>query len=117
MKIVFAVENDNGWESKVSSRFGRAEAFMLYTEEDNKLTFHSNTENVNAGHGAGTQASLSVINLKADSVITGGSMGPKAFDVLKKGEVKMYSQAGDITIKEALENFKAGKYQALENAD
>jgi predicted Fe-Mo cluster-binding NifX family protein len=110
MNIVFAVQNNDGWNSKISSRFGRTEGYLCYSEDTNKLSYHSNSENVDAGHGAGTQASQSVIELGADIVITGGSMGPKAFEVLKAANKQMFTQTGEISVKEAYDNFKDGKY-------
>jgi len=117
MKIIFAVQDNNGWESVVSSRFGRADGYICYSEESGKLSFHSNKENVKAGHGAGIQAAQIVLNLHVNSVITGGNIGPKAFQVIDKAGIKMYSHAGTIPVKEALENFKEGKYPELMASD
>ncbi|MBI9036069.1 MAG: hypothetical protein JEZ03_16530, partial [Bacteroidales bacterium] len=113
MNIIFAVQNNNGWESDISSRFGRTEGYICYSDENNEISYHSNEENVNAGHGAGIQAGQIVIGLKADVVIAGGDIGPKAFQVLKGAGVKMYCQIGEIKLKEALESFKNGKYLEL----
>ena len=117
MNVVFAVQNNDEWNSKISSVFGRAIGFMKYSEETKQLSFHSNTENVNAGHGAGVQAGQVVVTLGADIVITGGSIGPKAFDVLKSVEMKKYSQVGEITIKQAYANYKNNKYQETLSSD
>lgn len=113
MNIIFAVQGNKGWESVLNSRFGRAKGYICYSQENDKLSFHSNEENVNAGHGAGIQAAQAVANLEAEVVITGGSIGPKAFDVLKSADIKMYGHAGKISVKGALKNFKDGKYSRL----
>ncbi len=110
MKILFAVEKDNGWESVISERFGRSEGFMLYNDDNNSLTFHSNTENVNAGHGAGIQASQKVIDLGATKVLTGGAIGPKAFEVLNNSKIGVFTDIGEIVVKKAYEGFKSGNY-------
>jgi len=117
MNIVFAVQNNDGWNSKISSRFGRSEGYMRYSESAKKLSYHSNEENVNAGHGAGIQASQAVVILKASVAVTGGSIGPKAFEVLNSSNVKVFSQVGEITVKEAYEKFKNNEYSLLAESD
>lgn len=117
MNIIFTVQDNNGWESIINSRFGRAEGFIFYSEENDTLSYHSNEENMNAGHGAGIQTAQAVLSKKAGVVITGGSMGPKAFDVLKSAGIKMYSQVGEIPAKEAFKNLKDGKYIQLSESD
>ncbi len=117
MNIVFAVQNNADRDSKISSVFGRAKGFILYSEETEKISYHSNTENVNTGHGAGIQAGQSVVNMKADVVITGGSIGPKAFEVLMSADIKTYTQTGEILVKEALENYKKGEYSETLKSD
>ncbi len=117
MKVVFAVQDNKGWESVISPRFGRAFGYISYSDVTGKILFHPNQENVNAGHGAGIQAAQTIINLQASCVITGGSIGPKAFDVLKNAAIKMVSQVGEITVKDALRNFIDGKYLKLEVSD
>lgn len=117
MNIVFAVQNNDGWNSRISSRFGRSEGYIRYSEDTKKLSYHSNEENVNAGHGAGIQASQSVVTLEANIALAGGSIGPKAFEVLHSSGVKVYSQVGEITIKEAYEKFKNNEYSLLAESD
>jgi predicted Fe-Mo cluster-binding NifX family protein len=117
MNIIFAVQNNDGWNSKISSRFGRTEGYIRYSEDLKKLSYHSNSKNVDAGHGAGVQASQSVVNLEANVVVAGGSIGPKAFDVLKSSGVKMYCQVGEISVKEAYDNFKNGLYNETLKSD
>lgn len=117
MNIVFAVQNNDGWNSKMSSRFGRTEGYILYSEDENKLSYHSNEENVDAGHGAGIQASQSVVNLEANIAFTGGSVGPKAFEVLNRSGVKVFSQIGEISIQKAYEKFKKNEYICLTESD
>ena len=117
MKIVFAIQNQDEWKSVVSERFGRTELFVMYDEDTERFVYQSNAENVNVGHGAGVQAGQAVVSLGAEAVLTGGSIGPKAFDVLKAAGVKMYSQVGKISIEEAYRNFKDGKYPETLESD
>jgi predicted Fe-Mo cluster-binding NifX family protein len=117
MNIIFAVQDNKGWESVINSRFGRAEGLIFYSQKNDTLSYYSNEENTNAGHGAGIQTAQAVLNLGTEVVITGGSVGPKAFDVLKSAGIKMFSQVGEISAKEAFENFKDGKYLPLSESD
>lgn len=112
MKIVFTAAGKN-WDSPLDSVFGRAEGYILYHEEKNKLSWFTNAENRNAGHGAGIHASQNVANLGADVVITGGKVGPKAFDVLKKAGIMIYSGAGIKTVKEAYNSYKKGELSEI----
>lgn len=117
MNIIFAVQNNQEWSSKVSSRFGRTEGYILYSEANNSMSYHSNKENIDAGHGAGIQAAQSVADLKAEVVITGGSMGPKAFDLLKSAQIKMFANVGEISVKEAYDKFLAGSLDEIFESD
>ena len=105
MKIVFAATGGN-WDSKVDSRFGRAEGFTLYDEDKDELSWHSNAENKAAGHGAGVQAGQKVVSLGADIVVTGGNFGPKAAEVIQAAGIKMIPDVGEITLKEAYNNIQ-----------
>jgi predicted Fe-Mo cluster-binding NifX family protein len=105
MKIVFAATGKN-WDSLVDSRFGRAEGYTLYDEEKDELSWHSNAENKSAGHGAGVQAGQKVASLGADIVVTGGSFGPKAGDVIRAAGIEMIPDVGEITLKEAYSKIK-----------
>ncbi|HKK68916.1 MAG TPA: NifB/NifX family molybdenum-iron cluster-binding protein [Bacteroidales bacterium] len=104
MKIVFPADKAS-WDAVLDERFGRAAGFVLYDEADDSLTFIENTEK-NAGHGVGIQAAQAVIQAGADMVVTSGPFGPKASDVLKQAGVKMKSQVGQVSIKEALNAIK-----------
>ena len=53
MKIAFT-STGKDWESEIDSVFGRAAGFLLYDSNKNELTWHSNEQNRNAGHGAVT---------------------------------------------------------------
>ncbi|MBN1113184.1 MAG: hypothetical protein JXA53_09765 [Bacteroidales bacterium] len=117
MNIIFAVQNNDGWDSIISLKYGRAKGFFCYSQETDELTYYSNEENQNAGHGAGINAAQIAINQKASVVITGGSMGPKAFEVLNKANIKMFTQAGEVSVLVAYSNFKDNKYNQVLASD
>ncbi len=101
MKILIAAKNE-GWNAKVSDRFGRASGFSLYDSKTDMLTWYSNAMNLQAEHGVGVKAAQIVVQYNVDIVITGGNFGPKANEVLKKTGAKLIDYAGDITVKEAV---------------
>jgi len=107
MKIAFTSIGKN-WDSPVDSVFGRAEGFLLFDEEKDDLSWHSNDENRNAGHGAGVQAGQNVAGMGAKVLITGGDVGPKATEVLKKAGIEIYASLGKKSVKEAYAAFNNG---------
>ncbi len=117
MKILFAIEKDAGWNSIIDSRLGRAVGFMVYWEENNSLKYISNEENIETGHGAGIQAGQLILNTNSDVLICGGSIGPKAFEVINKGGVKIITQTGNISIEKAYKNYKENKYSEVKSSD
>lgn len=116
MKIAFTSQGQDG-HAPVDPRFGRADYFLLYDQEKDCWTCLSNTQNLEAAHGAGIQAGQTLLKAGADILIT-GHVGPKAFKVLEAGKVKMYS-FGDFTgaVKDALTAFRAGKLTLITAPD
>jgi len=108
MKIVFSTKGNN-WDSQMDARFGRAEMFLLYDEEKDTLQEVSNNETEAMEHGVGPQTTKKVMDLGASVIITGNGAGQKTLAVLKSFDVKMYSGAGDMSVKEAYEAYKADK--------
>lgn len=104
MKIVFPT-NKAEWDALLDDRFGRAPGFVVYNDEDESLTFIEN-EYKDAGHGVGIQAGQTIVQAGASVVITSGPFGPKASEILQTAGVKMISDAGKITLKEALAKVK-----------
>ncbi|MCD6432990.1 MAG: dinitrogenase iron-molybdenum cofactor biosynthesis protein [Sulfurimonas sp.] len=108
MKIVFTAKGDN-WDSQMDPRFGRMERLVTYDEATQTLQTASNSETESMEHGAGLQTAQKVLDLNPDVIITGNGAGQKALAILQRSNVKMYVGAGDMTIKEAYEAFKADK--------
>jgi len=96
--------------SELDPRFGRASHFVLVDTESGDYSAHDNTPNVQAAHGAGTQAAQDVINLGAEAVIT-GNIGPKAAAVLQAANVGVYRQTWG-TVRDAIEHFKSGRLKS-----
>jgi len=101
--------------SQIDPRFGRAANFIVVDIDTNEFSVHDNTQNLNAAQGAGIQAGRTVVDLKAEAVIT-GNVGPKAFRTLQAANVKVYPGASG-TVREALEKFKAGQLPVADAAN
>jgi len=113
MKIAITSTGENR-HSKVDTRFGRADYFILYDQETDTYDCLPNTQNLEASHGAGIQAGQSVAKTGAKILIT-GNVGPKALKVLAAEKIAMYS-IGDITytVEDALAAFLAGKLTTID---
>lgn len=106
MKIIISATAKD-WNALLDEKFGRAKGFIFYDEDTKDFIWHSNEENINAAHGAGIQTAQFVINTGASVIIT-GHVGPKAFDVLNRTNIKIYNSGVDV-IKKIYENYKNGK--------
>jgi len=101
-------------EAPVDPRFGRAKSFIIYDTESAQWSLLDNAQNLNAAQGAGIQAATAVVNAGAQAVLT-GNCGPKAFRTLSAGKVAVYTGVGG-SVREAIEQFRAGKLQAAGDA-
>ncbi len=111
MKIVFTAKGEN-WDSPMDPRFGRMDMLVVYDEDSDKLEAIPNNETEAMEHGAGLQTAQKVLDLNPDIIITGNGAGQKALAILKRSNVKMYTGAGDMSLKEAYKAFKNSKLQA-----
>jgi len=106
---------EEGIESSVDLRFGRAKCFVVVDLETHETTMAGNTVNLNAAQGAGIQAAKAVIDLGAKALIT-GHVGPKAFSALQAGGVAIYPVSGG-TVAQAVSQFEAGLLKTIAAAD
>lgn len=108
MKIVFTTKGDN-WNSPMDARFGRMEMLLIYDETTDKLEAIDNKESEAMEHGAGLQTAKKVMEIAPDIVITGNGVGQKVLDLLKRTEIKLYVGAGEMSVEEAYQAYRAGK--------
>ena len=109
MKIAFS-SYGNSWNEKLDIRFGRAKGFFIYDTETKTNSFISNIDNIEVAHGAGTSAAKKLIDEKVQILIT-GKVGPKAEEVLKAGNMKIYNGMGYGTLEEAYQKFQSGQLE------
>jgi len=104
MKLLFT-STGKTLESEMDPRFGRGKGFILYDTDTKTFLWHDNSENAEAGHGAGTNAARVVVDLGADAVFT-SHVGPKAGAVLSAVGIDTYSHVENMTVLEAIEKFQ-----------
>jgi len=110
MKIVFTAKGSN-WDSPMDPLFGRMDTLVTYDEDNEELIAVPNSETEAMEHGAGLQTAKKVLEVNPDVIITGNGPGRKALDLLHRSDVKIYTGAGEMSIKEAYEAFKNNKLQ------
>jgi predicted Fe-Mo cluster-binding NifX family protein len=108
VKIVFTAKGSS-WDSLMDPRFGRMDLLVTYDEDKDELTAVSNSETETMEHGAGPQTAKKVLELNPDIIITGNGPGGNAAQILNRANIEIYVGAGDMTIKDAYEAYKAGK--------
>ena len=108
MKIVFTAKG-TGWDDSMDPRFGRADYLLVFDEESEELSVVDNREQSQQEHGAGPRTAQKVVDIKPDVVITGNGPGGNASRALETVALDMYVGAGQMSIKEAYDAFKAGK--------
>ena len=111
MKIAIS-STDKGIESNVSDVFGRCPYFIIAEIENQKIERTEVIENKNTDQrsGAGISAAQLMAEKNVNAVIT-GNVGPRALDVLKQFNIKIYSGSG--AIKEALQKFIENKLKPI----
>ncbi len=109
MKIAFSTTG-NDLSAAVEPRFGRSPQFLVLDTKDDSFEIIENTTH-DASGGAGVKAAERVAKTGVQVVIT-GDCGPKAYNVLKPAGIKIYSSK-NTSIKEALEQYRAGKLSEI----
>lgn len=105
MKIIVTATSPN-LDSEVDPRFGRGAYFIRIDVETLEWEAMANPA-VNASGGAGTQAAQFVAAQKAQVVIS-GDFGPNAYEALQVAGIEMVLFGPVRTVREAVEQFKAG---------
>jgi predicted Fe-Mo cluster-binding NifX family protein len=114
MKIAVTAQG-NELSSEIDLRFGRAKWLIVIDTETGDYEAHDNIVNLNAAQGAGIQTGQNIANLGVEAVIT-GNVGPNAFKTLNAAEVKIFL-AQKQTVREALELFKEGELEKVNQAN
>jgi len=110
MKIAVTAENNNGFESNVNPHFGRSPYFAIVDTEADEVELIKN-EAARASGGAGVSAAQ-LISDRGVEVLISGSVGPKAYTALTRGNIEMYTTK-DGTVQQAIEAFQEGSLSQL----
>jgi len=110
MKIAFTAKGI-AWDSPIDPRFGRAEYILIYDAEIDELSHFNNRTITNQAHGAGPKTAQKLFELKATVLITGSGPGGNAAAVLDKFDLKIFTGAADMTIKQAFKAYKENKLE------
>jgi len=106
MKIAFSSSGPS-LDSLIDPRFGRC-AYLLVLNEKGNIEKSFDQPGEKALRGAGISTAQVLVDSGAEGLVT-GNIGPNAFNVLTNAGIKIYVGAFDLTIKEALEQYKNGK--------
>ena len=112
MNVVISAQEDR-LEALVDPRFARAPWLVEIDTETGEWTAHDNQTNRDVGGGAGVAAARTVVELRADALIT-GNIGPKAFRTLATAGTNVYL-VGACTVRDALDRLVAGTLPASES--
>lgn len=113
MRIAFTSKGAD-WDSMVDPRFGRTDYILIYDEDTKAIEAIDNREVVNQAHGAGPLTAKRLFDLKPDVLITGNGPGGNAAAVLKNGSFKIFTGAGQKTVKGAFIAYKNGELSETE---
>jgi predicted Fe-Mo cluster-binding NifX family protein len=106
MKIC-VTSSGKGLDDLMDPRFGRCQ-YLIIADADSAEFEAIQNPAINAGGGAGIQAAQLVANKGAEVVLT-GNVGPNAYNTLSAADIKIVVGLTGITVRQAIEDFKAGK--------
>ena len=114
MKVGFAVESDQGVESRVYNHFGSAPAFIIFDTERKEMVAVNNRD-LHHLHGA-CNPIMALDGKRVDAMVVGG-IGPGAIVKLNGLGIKVY-RAEAATLRENLDLLGQNKLQevSMQNA-
>lgn len=89
MKAFIAVKEDAGTRSEIDSRFGRANYFMVYDMDEEKIISVEENKFKREGHGVGIKTAGTAVE-KGCSLVIGAQPGPKAEQIFDEGKIEMF---------------------------
>lgn len=97
-------------DSILDSRFGRCDYFQIHDTDNGEIKVIENSGKSSSG-GAGIAASQQLIDENIDVIIT-GNLGPNAFKIIDKANVKLY-KCENISIKAVLEKYNNNELEEI----
>jgi predicted Fe-Mo cluster-binding NifX family protein len=111
MKVVISATGDN-LSAHVDRQFGRCPWFLFVDTESLKYEAVVNGS-ADAASGAGTACAQLALEKEVDAVIS-GQVGPKAYEVLTQGGVKIFLVPQDIGVRVAIDRLKNNELKQME---
>ena len=112
MKIIFTAKGID-MNALVDPRFGRTEYFVIYDEKTKEIESYDNRAVNNEAHGAGPKTAQKLVEYNAEVLITGNGPGGNAAAALQTTGIAIFTGAGEMTVKEAYDAYKAGTLNKL----
>lgn len=112
MKIAISATGETN-EALLDMRFGRCRYFQIYNTESGETVSLEN-KGMSSSGGAGIASSNQLVDEKVDVIIT-GSLGPNAFEIIKKAGIKAY-KCGNIAISSVLHKYKNNELSEINTA-
>ncbi|BCZ44446.1 diguanylate cyclase [Clostridium gelidum] len=109
MKIAISANGENN-ESVLDVRFGRCEYFQIHDTEKKEVKILENLGKC-ANGGAGIVAANQLIDENINVIIT-GNLGPNAFELMEKAEIKAY-KCENISITSVLEKYNNNELEEI----
>ena len=85
------------------------EYIAVYDDVTDELSFIDNSEVKDEAHGAGSATSQKIFELNPDVLITGNGPGENASKALERMNMKIFIDAQDLTLQQALEQYRKGE--------
>ena len=112
MKIAISATGQDK-ECLMDRRFGRCNYFQIFNTESGDYKAISN-DGASSSGGAGIAAASQVIEEKVSVIIT-GNLGPNAYELIEKADIKAYS-CEEIPIYKTIEMFHMNKLPEINMA-
>lgn len=113
MKIAISTHQGSP-DSKIDTRFGRAQNFLILNEEG-KLRKSISNPGFQAEKSAGQKAVNALTSEDIDVLIT-GNIGASAFSLLKQDDTQIYTAPAGIKAKGAFEKYQDGELDEAKEA-
>ena len=113
MKIAISATGPS-MDAEIDPRFGRCQHFIIVDSETMEFEAVDNASAAAAG-GAGISAAQMIVEKGTEVVLT-GNCGPNAYGVLSSANIEIITGVSG-KIKDAIERYKAGAYQATQQAN
>ncbi len=111
MKIAVSAQGDT-LGAKTHAQFGRCAYFIIVDAESGVWKAIKN-HSADIPSGAGT-ACAQVMFDEGVKVVISGQVGPYAFEALNGGGISIFQAPADLTVGEAVEQFKTGALPRIE---